>query len=493
MIEPTRPQAPSAGLLPHPAEGDQLELQALAGALPPEFAVSLRARPEWEALVEVVLDLGRPAEARFTMRTDVLRDRAVTKDDLEHTVQSVGRFTADNRAGIPGTLHRISAIRNRTGSVVGLTLRRGRALLGTTNVISDVVDADDSLLLLGPPGVGKTTMLREMARVLANDLDRRVVVVDTSNEIAGDGDVPHAGIGRARRMQVAEPEKQHRVMIEAVENHMPQVIVVDEIGTELEAQAARTIAERGVQLIATAHGQMLENVLLNPLLSDLVGGIEAVTLGDEEARRRGTQKTVLERRAPPTFHTLVELHTRDRVVLHRDVADTVDAMLRGEPVQAEQRTRAADGRIVRAPYAEARAPEPAAPGASGEADTPLRVLPFGVSRSRFEQALTTSGAAQVRLVRDLGEADVVVTLRSFYRRRPRLVRDAETRGVPVYVLRSNTVMQIEACLADLLDRQGSLAPDSDFQNRAQLAVAPRVPEAEARRRLRLTLNGRRFS
>ena len=494
-------EAPGTVPVPHPAEGDEIELQALVDVLPMEIQIALRARADWEGLVEVVLDLGRPAEVRFPMRASTLLDRVVTKDDLEQVVQSIGRFTADNRAGIPGTLHRVSAIRNRTGSVIGLTARRGRALLGTTHVIGDIVGAERSLLLLGPPGVGKTTMLREMARVLANDMDRRVVVVDTSNEIAGDGDVPHPGIGLARRMQVAEPEMQHRVMIEAVENHMPQVIVVDEIGTDLEAQAARTIAERGVQLIATAHGQMLENVLLNPLLSDLVGGIEAVTLGDDEARRRGTQKTVLERRAPPTFQTLVELHTRERVVLHYDVAQTVDGMLRGEPVHGEQRTRMPDGRVVSESLTDAIGQRRPAHGVDVSAEvppagasTPIRVLPFGVSRNRFEQALTKLGDGRARLVRDLGEADVMVTLRSFYRKRARLIRDAETRGIPVYVLRSNTVLQIEVCLFDLLDRQGSFdstdGADSDFHSQAQLAVASRVPEAEARRRLRLTLNGR---
>src|SRR3989442_2470881 len=186
-----------------------------------------------------------------------------------------------------------------------LTLRVGRAVYGTMEIIRDVVEAGRSILLLGKPGVGKTTLLREVARVLADEMGKRVVIVDTSNEIAGDGDIPHPGIGRARRMQVATPSLQHAVMIEAVENHMPEVVVIDEIGTEQEAAAARTIAERGVQLIATAHGNTLENLMLNPTLSDLVGGIQTVTLSDEEARRRGTQKSVLERKAPPTFQTLV--------------------------------------------------------------------------------------------------------------------------------------------------------------------------------------------
>ena len=191
---------------------------------------------------------------------------------------------------------------------------------GTVALIRDVIEQGQSLLILGRPGVGKTTLLREAARVLADDLGKRVVVVDTSNEIAGDGDIPHPGIGRARRMQVARPAEQHQVMIEAVENHMPEVIIIDEIGTELEAAAARTIAERGVQLVGTAHGRTLDNLVVNPTLSDLVGGTQTVTLGDEEARRRGTQKTVVERKAPPTFDVLVEQRSWREVVVVADVA-----------------------------------------------------------------------------------------------------------------------------------------------------------------------------
>jgi stage III sporulation protein SpoIIIAA len=254
-------------------------------------------------------------------------------------VERIGRFGGDNRAGIGRTLHRISAIRNRRGEVVGLTCRVGRAVRGTVALIRDVVEQGRSILILGRPGVGKTTLLREAARVLADELGKRVVVVDTSNEIAGDGDVPHPGIGRARRMQVARPAEQHSVMIEAVENHMPEVIVIDEIGTELEAAAARTIAERGVQLVGTAHGRTLDNLLVNPTLADLVGGVQAVTLGDEEARRRGTQKTVLERKAPPTFDVLVEQESWQCLALHKDVAEAVDDILRGQAPMVEMRER----------------------------------------------------------------------------------------------------------------------------------------------------------
>ncbi len=319
------------------------DLDALLGTLPPEIVDAVHALPDREALIEVVLDLGRPPEARFPDREVMLLEREVQESDIAHVVDHIGTFGEDNRAGIERTLHRISAIRNRNGKIVGLTCRIGRAVFGTIEIVEDLVESGKSILIMGRPGIGKTTMLREAARVLADDFRKRVVVVDTSNEIAGDGDIPHPAIGKARRMQVRTPALQHEVMIEAVENHMPQVIVIDEIGTELEAQAARTIAERGVQLIGTAHGNNLDNLMLNPTLSDLIGGIQSVTLGDEEARRRRTQKSVLERKAPPTFDVVVEIQDRDRVIVHADVADTVDGLLRGEPLSPEQRWRDEEG------------------------------------------------------------------------------------------------------------------------------------------------------
>jgi len=330
-----------------PSDDRQLEtmddLDALLAALPPEIVDAVHALPDRTALIEVVLDLGRRPEARFPDSEETLLEREVDESDIAFVVEHIGTFGDDNRAGIERTLHRISAIRNRSGKVVGLTCRIGRAVYGTIEIIDDFVETGKSILIMGRPGIGKTTMLREAARVLADDMGKRVVVVDTSNEIAGDGDIPHPAIGKARRMQVRTPSLQHEVMIEAVENHMPQVIVIDEIGTELEAQAARTIAERGVMLIGTAHGNNLDNLMLNPTLSDLIGGIQSVTLGDEEARRRRTQKSVLERKAPPTFDVIVEIQDRERVVVHSDVADTVDAMLRGDPVAPELRWRDEEG------------------------------------------------------------------------------------------------------------------------------------------------------
>ncbi|OKH22897.1 R3H domain-containing nucleic acid-binding protein [Chroogloeocystis siderophila] len=322
------------------------DLQKLLDILPLEIRQALEYHPLRDSLVEVVMDLGRLPEARFPNQAEYLSDTPISQEQLNECIQRVGEFGGDNRAGIEKTLHRISAIRNRTGKIIGLTCRVGRAVYGTIGMIRDLVETGRSILMLGRPGVGKTTALREIARVLADELNKRVVIIDTSNEIAGDGDVAHPAIGRARRMQVARPELQHQVMIEAVENHMPEVIVIDEIGTELEAMAARTIAERGVQLVGTAHGNQIENLIKNPTLSDLVGGIQAVTLGDDEARRRRSQKTVLERKAPPTFEIAVEMLERQRWVVHESVADTVDSLLRGHQPSPQVRTVDDAGKVT---------------------------------------------------------------------------------------------------------------------------------------------------
>ncbi len=322
------------------------DLNKLLNILPASIQLQLQHHPQRNMLVEVVLDLGRRPEARFPGLAEYLSETPITQSDLDECIKSVGDFGGDNRAGIERTLHRISAIRNRRGEVIGLTCRVGRAVFGTISMIRDLVESGKSILMLGRPGVGKTTALREIARVLADELEKRVVIIDTSNEIAGDGDVPHPAIGRARRMQVARPELQHQVMIEAVENHMPEVIVIDEIGTELEALAARTIAERGVQLVGTAHGNRLENLIKNPTLSDLVGGIQSVTLGDEEARRRGSQKSVLERKAPPTFDIAVEMMERQSWVVHEQVAETVDSLLRGRQPNPQVRSVSETGKVI---------------------------------------------------------------------------------------------------------------------------------------------------
>ncbi|MCL2936812.1 MAG: AAA family ATPase [Trichodesmium sp. St15_bin1_1] len=321
------------------------DLYRLLEIVPDQIRRPLQEHQERNHLIEIVMDLGRLPEARFPSHVEYMGEIPVSRKDLSYSIERIGTFSGDNRAGIEKTLHRISAMRNRTGEVIGLTCRVGRAVFGTIAMIRELVETGRSILMLGRPGVGKTTALREIARVLADELEKRVVIIDTSNEIAGDGDVPHPAIGRARRMQVASPEQQHKVMIEAVENHMPEVIVIDEIGTELEALAARTIAERGVQLVGTAHGNQIENLVKNPTLSDLIGGIQAVTLGDDEARRRGSQKTVLERKAPPTFEIAIEMLERHRWVVHEQVADTVDALLRGKKPNPEVRTMDDSGEV----------------------------------------------------------------------------------------------------------------------------------------------------
>ena len=455
-----------------PARPASDDLEALLDALPHELARRVRALAGLDGLLEIVMDLGRLPEARFAGREERLAEREVTADDIAFVTARLGHFGDDNRAGIERTLHRISAIRNRAGRVIGLTLRVGRAVYGTMEIIRDVVESGKSILLLGRPGVGKTTLLREVARVLADDLRKRVVIVDTSNEIAGDGDIPHPGIGRARRMQVASPPLQHSVMIEAVENHMPEVVVIDEIGTEQEAGAARTIAERGVQLVATAHGNTLENLMLNPTLADLVGGIQTVTLGDEEARRRGTQKSVLERKGPPTFAVLVEIQAYQTVALYRDVAATVDAILLGLPVSPETRERDGSGEIVTAtrPSREAadgveRRSAPRAPRAA--AAEIVKVYPFGVSWNRLEEAARGLGLP-VAVVREPEEADVVITLKNYYRRRTPRLRSAESAGIPVYVARGNSASQIASALATVFElRRG---PEDDAVGEAREAI-----------------------
>lgn len=435
----------------------------LMEVLPPAVRERLEQQEGVEDLLEIVLDLGRPAEARFPLRVIELSESGVTPEEIEYVVTRIGEFGKDNRAGIERTLHRISAIRNRQGRIVGLTCRIGRAVFGTIDIIRDVVEGGRSILLLGRPGVGKTTKLREVARVLSDEFKKRVVIVDTSNEIAGDGDIPHPAIGRARRMQVATPDEQHAVMIEAVENHMPEVIVIDEIGTEAEAFAARTIAERGVQLVATAHGNSLENLLVNPTLSDLVGGIQAVTLSDEEARRRGTQKTVLERKAPPTFDVMIEIIEVDKLAIHHDVANVVDRMLRGNPPRPEIRVRNVEGEVevVQPSDIEAR-PEEAARRLTHEHPSPapgkplpsiVKIFPYGVSRNRLERAIREL-RVPAYITKDTSDADAVIALKAHYRKEPAKLQEIGTRQIPTYVVRSNTYTQIASIMREIFNIDG---------------------------------------
>lgn len=470
------------------------DLDLLLEVLPTRVTQALQHREDLGELLEVVLDLGRPPEARFVEGDIVLDEQDVTRDDLEYVVQRIGNFGDDNRAGIERTLHRISAIRNRKGQVVGITCRVGRAVFGTIKIIEDLAFSGKNILLLGRPGVGKTTMLREMARVLADEAKKRVIIVDTSNEIAGDGDVPHAAIGHARRMQVVTPSKQHAVMIEAVENHMPQVIIIDEMGTEQEAAAARTIAERGVQLIGTAHGNTLDNLILNPTLSDLIGGVQTVTLGDQEAKYRGTQKTVLERKAPPTFDIVVEIQSWEQVAVHEDVAQVVDQALRGYQIAPVVRSLGENGEVVQTQEAPRRSegtpaswsadrPSPRASrnkypqesrryseesNASVGGLAPVngqakhideRIFLFGVGRDKLEAAQSECGIF-LNSANELRLATLVLTTKTHYRRGSQLVRVAEASGTPVYVLRKNTVDQIAEFLRTLARERGlDVGPD----------------------------------
>jgi len=433
------------------------DMDALFDVLPPHIKKPLVLQPDISELLEVVLDLGRPPEARFPKREIELDSREIEEADIDYVVARISAFGDDNRAGIERTLHRISAIRNRRGRVVGLTCRVGRAVFGTIKIIEDLVQSGKSVLLLGRPGVGKTTMLREVARVLADNANKRVIIVDTSNEIAGDGDIPHPAIGHARRMQVATPSLQHAVMIEAVENHMPEVIVIDEIGTELEATAARTIAERGVQLVGTAHGNTLENLIVNPTLADLIGGIQSVTLGDEEARRRGTQKSILERKSPPTFDIVVEIQERDRLAIHPDVGEAVDALLRNTPPPTELRWLDEQGevRIEKTGMEKAKAKEKL----GSREDRKPKLYLFGVNRSRLVQAGRELNL-DLDVVDNLREATTLVTSRNYYRRRPQKVRDAEAAHLPVYVLRGNTPPQIRQMLNNLYSLRENDSSDS---------------------------------
>jgi stage III sporulation protein SpoIIIAA len=516
------------------------DLDALLITLPPRIREAIAQMPDRADLLEIVLDLGRVPEARFPLREVILSEDIVTEEDLAYVTGRIGAFGDDNRAGIGRTLHRISALRNRRGEIVGLTCRVGRAVRGTVALLRDVVEEGRSILMLGRPGVGKTTLLREAARVLADELGKRVVVVDTSNEIAGDGDVPHPGIGRARRMQVARTAAQHQVMIEAVENHMPEVVVIDEIGTELEAAAARTIAERGVQLVATAHGRTLDNLLVNPTLADLVGGIGSVTLGDEEARRRGTQKTVLERKAPPTFDVLVEQENWRRVIVHKDVAAAVDDLLRGRAPTAELRERDEKGHVTTRPivvepiespawgggasssaspagddfgyFSRAQAAtfaqrarnghgagrsawvdqtmfrpsdlleqeEEEATGTTGPLVSPsrraVRIYPFGISRDRLEQSARKL-RVPVEISRDQNHADAVIALKNFYQRQPDRLRPAESGRKPIYVLKNNTVEQMAEALAHIFDL-GHAEPRANLASAGPAASRDALLEAE---------------
>ncbi|MBD5403191.1 single-stranded DNA-binding protein [bacterium] len=426
-----------------------------------------------EDVIEIVLDIGRPPEIRHADgKIEYLDTADVTYNDISYITSRVQEFTSDNRSGIPGTLHRISAIRNRQGKVVGLTCRIGRVVTGTISCIRDICLQNKSILFLGRPGVGKTTKLREISRLVADDLGKRVVIVDTSNEIAGDGDTPHPAVGHARRMQVRQPEYQKDIMIEAVENHTPEVIVVDEIGTEAEAQAARTIAERGVMLIATAHGNSLESLIKNPTLSDLVGGIQSVTLGDDEAKRRSSQKTVLEREKQPTFDIVIEILDRNTLAVYKDTTEAVDYILRGWPIRPE--IRKVDKTYDFAPPQEpvpSRVPNviDKINALDSKIEHP-ESLKFSFSRQKYVEdikkfkkiylyAVSRSIAEKVierldlnaEITRNLDDADIVIAHKNFVKGGAKVLSTAEESHIQIFYVKTNSMAQIQKVIKEALD------------------------------------------
>lgn len=448
------------------------EVYKLLDVLPHRIKTYIASHSGLKDMIEIVMDLGKPAEARFVSETAVfVPGDVISEADLDFVTSKVGQFTSDNRAGIERTLHRISAMRNRTGRIVGLTCRVGRSIFGTIDIIRDIIDADKNVLFVGPPGIGKTTKLREAARILSNR--KRVIVVDTSNEIAGDGDIPHHGIGKARRMQVPSPDMQHKVMIEAVENHMPEVVIVDEIGTEAEAAACRTIAERGVQLIATAHGKILDNLISNPTLSDLVGGIQTVILGDEEAKRRNTQKAILERKAPPTFDILIEIRERDTFAVYHDVAKAVDELLRGRIPKPEIRLRK-NGKIQieKAPEEITEPTELEAKKIISQKDKKseiLKIFPFGVNRIELERSIKALNVP-ASSVKTLDEADTILTVKTKARPNSKLMQSAEEHNLPVHVIKKNVSSQISKFLKYHFHIGGVAESETEALREAEEAV-----------------------
>lgn len=432
-----------------------------------------------ESLIEIVMDLGRKPEARFSWGHEYLSDRVVSWQDIDYSIKRIGEFSDDNRAGIERTLHRISCIRNRKGLVIGLTCRVGRALFGTINSIRDLLESNDSILILGKPGVGKTTTIREISRIFSEELEKRVVIIDTSNEIAGDNDIPHTSIGRARRMQVKKSELQHKVMIEAVENHMPEVIIIDEIGTELESFAARTISERGVTLVGTAHGNDLESLIKNPTLTDLIGGIQNVTLSDEEAKRRGTQKSIMERKSNSAFQIGIEINERECWVVHRNIEKSVDSILHNQNLNLQHRI-VENPECTRIEYRNNQELLPLLniqfPKQNWRKETqfltPLSNQPNllhnfnkllvhnNVKQENLIYTLSVSNKIideackklklNVILTKNIEKANVILILESHLEKNKKIKEILVKKNIPIITIKNNTVAQITKTLGDML-------------------------------------------
>ena len=483
------------------------DLTQLLDVLPTFISGPLEKHPRREQLVEIVLDIGRRPEARFAKGTDYLSYRTIVWQDLDYILKRLGKFSGDNRAGIEKTLHRISSIRNRKGNVIGLTCRVGRAIFGTVSIVRDLLEQKKSILLLGRPGVGKTTAIREIARVLSDGMKKRVIIIDTSNEIAGDGDLPHPSIGKARRMQVSNHQNQHEVMIEAVENHMPEIIIIDEIGTELEAAAARTIAERGVQLVGTAHGNALENLIKNPTITDLIGGIQYVTLGDEEAKRRGSSKSILERKAPPTFEVAIEIHDPQTWVIHENIEQSVDLLLQGQSLPVQRRSliqnynnlidckiiynqkevdinndaslkRFAPEKEQKNNYLLNRLPESdklktkRVVKTNGNLKTELKekftfLYIYGINTQDVKSLIKTLGIPVI-ITKEIQYADAILALANLVKNNRKLKQISHSKKITIHTIQSNNLLQIAKALR-LLAKRKELIPIKPTTNNKKIA------------------------
>ncbi|KAK4756816.1 hypothetical protein SAY87_006943 [Trapa incisa] len=462
------------------------ELEGFLELVPLRMRRALYRHEEVGQLIEVVMDLGRKPLARFPSGDWAISEEPITLEDLDHAVSKVGDFSDDNRSGIDSSLHRISAIRNRKMQIIGLTCRVGRAVSGNAESFHDLVAGGGSILVVGPPGVGKTTLIREIARMLADEHRKRVIIVDTSNEIGGDGDIPHAGIGRARRMQVPNVHMQHNVMIEAVENHMPQTIIIDEIGTELEALAASTIAQRGVQLVGTAHGITIDNIIKNPSLQILVGGIESVTLGDDEARKRKVQKTILERKGPPAFTCAVEMISKTECRVHHRLDASVDAILAGktplievrkmysetngsskptvpnEKIEEEENVLTNEKELQNDLESDIEEVEHSQniPGKQSNRVTlskrtaPVSVYTYKILEADLLQVAAVMGLENIiDVTNDIGAADAILACSSELEENPWIRSVAKFHELPVFVIKSNTMAQMVKAVRMILGKE----------------------------------------